>query len=630
MAGDGSTTDSTTVAAAPDTSDLPVDTRSSLAQAFSGDAGFEALAQPSAPDTSSSGGGIGASDSSNSTGQPPRTVPNVQNGPQTGPQAPLQGLGGRLRGVLYGLATGGVPGAIGGAIAPNVAREGFQNRQNLARAKVQTAQSQAQFESVQAADAAVKASNTATQIDLMNQESRAQIRQMNDAHADFMFKTFGIQPDIVLEGNGQEVHDQATAALHTLAGENQGQIPPISALVHPHDGDNPQFKVGVYAPSQTDLQRNEQGFRNLVDTARTVQGLPAIDDLTWNSGGGNGYQGQRQMAQQAMQFLSPVQQFDDKDVAWKLAQRKQLLASYEQHTDGQGKPDADPGVVSALSKSVDFLSKAQDDITASKAREQSKLIESETAAKAAQEVAIRRATLPFDLAKTKAEEAVKDGDPQAAGQLLFNGDVAPSQIISSRKPAFAQAAFSAAKQLAQQQGSNWNAQAAEGYYNTAKSPTNLVFFGSAKSLTDQGGTLDQLQEAYDKLPNGRIPSLNKISDWVAAAAGSGATAEFATKALGVADDYSKVMGGGQGSDTSREQVLQSISRSSSGPGMAGALNGIRGSVDSQMRSRIGSNPVMKRMYGDGLLVHVKDPQGGDHIFRTQEQADTFKQRAGIQ
>jgi hypothetical protein len=53
-------------------------------------------------------------------------------------------------------------------------------------------------------------------------------------------------------------------------------------------------------------------------------------------------------------------------------------------------------------------------------------------------------------------------------------------------------------------------------------------------------------------------------------------------------------------------------------------------VDSQMNGRIGTNPVMKRMYGDQMLVHVKDPKGGDHVFRTQQQADAFKKAAGIQ
>jgi hypothetical protein len=617
---------STAVQAAPDVSDLPADSRGgNLAAAISSDSpGFEALASP-APEPSSTGGGIGVS--SDASVQAPRTVPNVTqaSGPQA-PQEPLKGLGGRLRGVLYGLATGGAIGGIEGAVAPNQVRDAFQDRVAVRKAQVSAAQSEAQFESVKAADMAIQSSNRAQQIDLLNQESRARIRQMNDAHAEYMLNTFGIAPDITLEGNGQEVHDQATAALHTLAGENGGNIPVVSTLVHPHDDSNPQFKVNVFAPSQTDLQRNQQGSRKLVDTERTIKGLAPVDDLTWNSGGGKGYQGQREMVADAMQFLSPVQPFTEQDIGWKLAQRKQLLDAYKQHQNQNGTPDADPATVSALSKSVDFLQKAQDDITASKAAQQAKQTELETLAKAAQAVAIEKATGPIKLAQSRAEEAIKDGDPKAAGQLLVNGDVAPSQLVSSRKPAFAQAAFTAAKQI----DPSWNSQAAEGYFSAAKSPANLAFFGSAKSLTDQGGTLDQLQEAYNKLPNGQFPIFNKIADWTAAAAGSGPVAGFASTALGVADDAAKVQGGGAGSDTSREQVLKTFAMSHSPQAMASAINATRRAVDSQMASRIGQNPVMKRMYGDQLLIHVKDQKGTDYVFRTQAQADGFKKEMGIQ
>lgn len=204
-----------------------------------------------------------------------------------------------------------------------------------------------------------------------------------------------------------------------------------------------------------------------------------------------------------------------------------------------------------------------------------------------------KAKLPYELSKVRAEQAAKDGDPNSAGQLLVNGDVAPSQIISARNPAFAQAAFTAAKKA----NPNWNAQQAEGYFKAAGAPSNVNFFGSAKSLTDPGGTLDQLATNFKDLPNGKIPAYNKMADWTAAAAGSGATAKFAQTAIGVADDYAKVMGGGTGSDSGREEVLKSFAQSHSQAGMDGAIQAARDAVASQTNSRIGSNPVMQRMYG---------------------------------
>jgi len=65
----------------------------------------------------------------------------------------------------------------------------------------------------------------------------------------------------------------------------------------------------------------------------------------------------------------------------------------------------------------------------------------------------------------------------------------------------------------------------------------------------------------------------------------------------VADDYSKVMGGGQGSDTSRMQALNLIGAKQSPAQRAASIDGIRGAVGSQTTSRIGSNSVLSRMYG---------------------------------
>jgi hypothetical protein len=215
---------------------------------------------------------------------------------------------------------------------------------------------------------------------------------------------------------------------------------------------------------------------------------------------------------------------------------------------------------------------------------------------AAKTTAIAKAQQPFKEAQARMEQAVKDGDPATAGQMLASGDLAPSQIISTRNPAFAQQAFNAAKKS----DPTYNPQRAESEFKVANSPTNLGFFGSAKSLTDPGGTLDQLAEAYKKLPNGQIPKLNTIADWKATASGSGSTAGFAQTALGVADDYAKVMGGGQGSDSAREEMLKSFAMASSPKQMESSIDAARGAVGSQMTSRIGSNKAMGRMYGDNL------------------------------
>jgi hypothetical protein len=189
--------------------------------------------------------------------------------------------------------------------------------------------------------------------------------------------------------------------------------------------------------------------------------------------------------------------------------------------------------------------------------------------------------LQLAVSEKAAEQAIADGDPKAAAQLLISGTVAPSQIISSRKPAFAQQAFTAAQQM--QPG--WNAQKADADYKVASSPAQVAFFGSAKSLTDKGGTLDQLADAAKDIPSHQLPIFNTVADALKASTGSGPVAKYAAIALGVADDYSKVMGGGQGSDTSRTQALNVISAKQSPEQRKASLEGIRGSVLSQANSK---------------------------------------------
>lgn len=221
----------------------------------------------------------------------------------------------------------------------------------------------------------------------------------------------------------------------------------------------------------------------------------------------------------------------------------------------------------------------------------------------------QKTQLAMEASKKATDQAIQDGDPNAAAKLLIDGTVAPSQIISSRKPEFAQKAFTAAAQI--QPG--WDARKAEADFKVASSPTQVAFFGSAKSLTDPGGTLDQLKAAGKDIPDGKIPVFNSIADAIKASTGSGPIAKYASIALGVADDYSKVMGGGSGSDTSRTQALQLVSAKQSPEQRDASIEGIRGAVGSQTNSRIGNNAVMQKMYGGSATkTAVGPPPGATH------------------
>jgi hypothetical protein len=206
-----------------------------------------------------------------------------------------------------------------------------------------------------------------------------------------------------------------------------------------------------------------------------------------------------------------------------------------------------------------------------------------------------QAKMPGEMRLAQQRQALSQGDPNQAGQLLVNGDATLSELKSrGATPDFIAQALNSAHQLS---GGKYNAQAADAQFDVAKSPANTAFFGSAKSLTDPGGTLDQLAQTAKSIPSNQIPAFNSIADWEKAATGSGPIAKYASQAIGVADDYAKVMGGGQGSDSSRLAALNLVGARLSPEQRTGAIEGIRGSVGSQVTSRIGNNPVLQRMYG---------------------------------
>lgn len=195
--------------------------------------------------------------------------------------------------------------------------------------------------------------------------------------------------------------------------------------------------------------------------------------------------------------------------------------------------------------------------------------------------------------KALAEQSARQGDPNAAGQLLADGSLTLTDLKSrGTTPSFVVAATKAAQKI----DPKYNPADEINAEQVAKSPMQNQFFGSANSLIAKGGTLDQLQAIAKTIPAHDFPALNSIDDWQKLARGKGALAGYAATALGVADDFGKVMGGGAASDHARDSALQIISAAASPEMRQSAIDGIRGSVQSQRDSRIGKNKFLKRMY----------------------------------
>jgi hypothetical protein len=153
---------------------------------------------------------------------------------------------------------------------------------------------------------------------------------------------------------------------------------------------------------------------------------------------------------------------------------------------------------------------------------------------------------------------------------------------------------------------DWTPQNQEAQFNVAKSPSNVLFMTSANSLLEPSGTLDQLRDQTDKLLNMKIPKFNSWKNFIEYNIGDPALAGFKQTVIGVADDYAKVMGGGVGSDSSRLEIVNSLSDAHNPEQMEAALDAARKAVASQVRARIGKNRVMFQLYGDSVPGLAKE------------------------
>ena len=242
----------------------------------------------------------------------------------------------------------------------------------------------------------------------------------------------------------------------------------------------------------------------------------------------------------------------------------------------------------------------------------------------------------------RTQQVINQGDPNEAGRLLANRSLTLEELKSRQvTPQFIDSAVAAAQKF----DPTFKAPEAAAQSRIAANSANAQFFGNTDSLLVKGGTLDQLAAAYKALGNTKIPIINKIENLRKAAIGSGPLAAAYAAQLGVADDYSKVISGGAGSDSSRQQALDIMATNLSPEGQDASIGQIRQTIESQRNGRVGTNPYMKDMYPDPATRQevpgqagtqaaapnftVKAPDGSIHTFKDQQGVDAFKKLAGI-
>lgn len=329
----------------------------------------EPLSQPSQPDA--------PAEAMLPSMAPPDVSPPPPGINPAAPPPPPPGAGGGAKpglwssilvGALSGLAgvnnvkgRGGFGSGAGAGAENELRQQQVQVENKQQQQQINQRQQQLQFESVRAADSHIAALDQHKNSQQLSQNLQLDYNMKSAQYAAFLMNEFAIPPDV----KGNDSHNEATAGLTTLANNNGGSIPPVSVVNQPAP-DGEHGTLNVYSPSQQKFLQNMSGYRNLINTARAVQGMPAIDDASFNT---MGFKGARDQALGAIEFLKPTPTFSlDKNspnyLQTVLAQKQQQLQQYQDHKDASGKPDADPSVVKQLQNGVDYLQKSWDSTNA--------------------------------------------------------------------------------------------------------------------------------------------------------------------------------------------------------------------------------------------------------------------------
>lgn len=297
---------------------------------------------------------------------PPPSSPGLD--PSAAPAAPPPSKAGpwtaMLQGALAGLAgvgnvhgRGGFGAGAGAGAASELNQRQIQVENQQRQQQINQRQQQLQYESVQAADSHIAALDQHHRADQLSDQAKLDYTAKSADYQAFLQDHFGIAPDLSFNDS----HNEATAGLTTTANSNGGKIPPVATVQQPSPSGQ-HGKIAAYSPSQQQFNQNMSGYRNLINTSRAVQGMPPIDDASFNS---MGFKGARDQALGAIEFLKPTPTFSlDKNsptyLPTVLAQKQQQLQQYQDHKDANGKPDADPGVVKQLQGGISYLQKSWD------------------------------------------------------------------------------------------------------------------------------------------------------------------------------------------------------------------------------------------------------------------------------
>jgi len=205
------------------------------------------------------------------------------------------------------------------------------------------------------------------------------------------------------------------------------------------------------------------------------------------------------------------------------------------------------------------------------------------------------------------DNSIKTGSPEAAGQMLADRNALPADLRTrGMTEDFIVKALAEADRIRQARGQgHYNAPNEEHLAKAVGTAHTTDFFRNVGSLIGEDGTLEQLDAAAQKISKHDFQILNSWTNWSKEAAGDKGISGYAATLVGVVDDYAKVMGGGGGSDSSRQLVLDIAQNKLSPQQRKEAIHNMQHAVFSQGISELAANPWLAMTYARDLEYAAK-------------------------
>jgi hypothetical protein len=213
-----------------------------------------------------------------------------------------------------------------------------------------------------------------------------------------------------------------------------------------------------------------------------------------------------------------------------------------------------------------------------------------------------------NLASGNAKDENGNWNPASLPVALVEGTMDPTQL-SKRSQDYNQKLQSANQYSLERYGKPFDIAAAQSDYKYSTNSTNQNTLKMIAGMTEKGGAIDIAKGAATALPQLPEATLNKVFNLAATEFGSKEATNFHTAMLGLADEYSKVMGGGVSSDTGRQQALDILKASYSKGQIDGAISIMQRDLTARKAALVGSNRYLIKQYGASVPPPAGKPAG---------------------